>query len=454
MKFRKVLTSLTFRYIARYLAALTASVFVLQGALYGYFTYTYFGSISETIVDELAVLQGIYADHSVAGVTDHIDDQYRVPVVNRFYYLVLDDQGNKVAGDLDASPRYREPVGGWLGFDVALLRWGQSVDVDFLARRKTLDNGYQIMVARNYADAIHNSSLVFSTLFRAMIGTLILGLIGGFFSASSTLNRVETLNLELSRIIRGDPSERLKLVGEVGHVRELSVIMNTMLDQMESLMLGVRRVSDNIAHDLRTPLTRMRNQLSQLRSGLARATAEDIDGIIHECDDLLAAFNALLRISTLETGKRSSASVDVDLTALLRDVVELYEPLAYEKHIALRLQANPQICQGEADLLFQMFVNLLDNAVKYTPENGVIDVVLDSAGAGKHRVLISDSGPGIAAVDLKNVFRRFFRVESSRSEHPGHGLGLSLAQAIAQYHNGSVELKSNDPGLQVWVNLP
>ena len=454
MKFRKVLNSLTFRYIARYLAALTASVFILQGALYGYFTYTYFGDISETIVDELAKLEGIYADHSMEGVTAHIESQYRVPAVNRFYYLVQDEGGGKVAGDLEVSPRYRELVGGWFGFDVALLRWGRSVDVDFLARRSILDNGFQLMVARNYADAIHNSSLVFSTLFRAMIATLILGLIGGFFSASATLNRVETLNRELSRIIRGDPSERLQLVGEVGHVRELSVIMNTMLDQMESLMLGVRRVSDNIAHDLRTPLTRMRNQLSQLRSSLARATTEDVDSIIHECDDLLAAFNALLRISTLETGKRSSASVDVDLTALLHDVVELYEPLAQEKHIALKLQASPQVCQGEADLLFQMFVNLLDNAVKYTPENGVINVVLETSSAGGHCVLISDSGPGIAASDLKNVFRRFFRVESSRSEHPGHGLGLSLAQAIAQYHNGSVELKSNNPGLQVWVRLP
>ena len=130
MKFRKVLNSLTFRYIARYLAALTASVFILQGALYGYFTYTYFGDISETIVDELDALQVIYADQSIDGVTAHIDSQYRVPAVNRFYYLVLDERGGKVAGDLEVSPRYRELVGGWLGFDVALLRWGRSVDVD------------------------------------------------------------------------------------------------------------------------------------------------------------------------------------------------------------------------------------------------------------------------------------------------------------------------------------
>jgi signal transduction histidine kinase len=454
MKVRKVLTSLTFRYIARYLAALTASVFVLQGALYAYYTYSYFGSISESIVDELDTLEGIYSRESVPGVNAYIDGQYRVPTANRFYYLLLNDVGGKVAGDLEVSPRYREFTGGWLGFDVALLRWGRSVEVDFLARRETLPNGYQLMVARNYADAIENSSLVFSTLFRAMIGTLILGLIGGFFSASATLNRVEGLYRELSRVIRGEPSERLQLVDEVGHVRELSVIMNSMLDQMESLMQGVRRVSDNIAHDLRTPLTRLRNQLSQLRAGLSTATPEDVSGIIQECDDLLASFSAVLRISTLESGKRSSASLELDLGQLLRDVVELYEPLAQEKNIALTFEQRSQRCTGEADLLFQMFANLLDNAVKYTPEHGSIEVLLEQLSSGGHSVLINDSGPGIAMADRKNVFRRFFRVESSRSEQPGHGLGLSLVQAIARYHNGSVEILADNPGLRIRVNLP
>ncbi|MEH6583539.1 MAG: HAMP domain-containing sensor histidine kinase [Halioglobus sp.] len=454
MKVRKVLTSLTFRYIAKYLAVLTLSVFLLQGALYGYFSYNFFGSLSETIVEELDTLQLIYNGQSIAGVTTYIDDQKAIPAVNRFYYLVLDEHGGKVAGDLEASPNFKEFSDGWVGFDVALLRWGESVEIDFLARRTDLGHGFQVMVARDYAGALEQSSLVFSTLFRAMIATLILGLIGGFFSASSTLNRVESLNSELSRIIRGDPSERLQPVLEQGHVRELSIIMNSMLDKMESLMLGVRRVSDNIAHDLRTPLTRMHNQLSQLRAGLSQATPEDVDNIIHECDDLLASFNALLRISTLETGERSTAATDVDLAALLRDVVELYEPLASEKHIDLSLKATSQICRGEANLLFQMFANLLDNAVKYTPDHGCIEVLLETHREGEHCVWISDSGPGISAADRKSVFRRFYRIESSRSEQPGHGLGLSLVQAIARYHDGAVLLLPNNPGLRVRVILP
>ena len=454
-KIAKVLTSLTFRYIAKYLAVLTLSVFMLQGALYTYFSFTYFGGLNEAIVEELETLEIIYNGQSVAGVTAYVEDQYRTPAADHFYYLLLDRQGNKVAGDLDASPRYREFSSGWMGFDLAFLRWGQQLDVDFLARRATLDNGFEVMVARKYADVITQSSLVFSTLFRALVATLILGLIGGFFSASSALDRIENLNLELSTIIRGDRSKRLTLDEKKGYLRDLSVEMNSMLDQMESLMKGVRRVSDNIAHDLRTPLTRMRNQLIGLQGAGHLDTAPDVDHLVAECDDLLASFNALLRISTLESSARSSsAAAEVDLGGLLQDVYELYEPLAQEKNIAFNLKAASGKCKGEADLLFQMFANLMDNAVKYTPERGSINVELQAGAGHSHRVTISDSGPGIAPEERENAFRRFYRVESSRSQQPGHGLGLSLVKAIAQYHDGSVNLRSNSPGLTVEVLLP
>jgi signal transduction histidine kinase len=444
---REVANSLTFRYIVKYVTVLSATVFALGFSFYVYFSYSSFIELGRSVIDELETLQLVYRGQQLDGVYQYIEDQTSSPSVNRFYYLVTDSAGDKVAGDLPLAPRYREFDDGWLGFEMALQNWGEAIEVEFLAHPMDLGGGYSAIVARGYADIVDRAKLVFRTLVTVMIATLVLGITGGFFSASRALDRVQILNRDISRIIRGAPGQRLHVEEEKGYVRALAKVMNQMLAEMESLMQGVRRVSDNIAHDLRTPLTRMRNNLSQLRGRLSDTVGvAQLDGIIEECDDLLSSFNALLRISALESGSRLAGGSDVELRALLSDVVELYEPLALERD------------RGEADLLFQMFANVLDNALKYTPSGGRIRVQLrpgnSSDGGTGHSIVISDNGPGIPVGERKNVFRRFYRVESSRTELPGHGLGLSLVQAIAQYHHGSVDLGSSNPGLQVRIKLP
>lgn len=458
MQFREVLDSLPFRYIVKYVVVLSATVFFLVGLVYVYYSYTSFAKLGEEVLEELEFLQIIYRGQSLAGVDQYIEDQRVNFAVDNFYYLVTDANGDKVAGDLPLTPRYQEFDDGWLGFEVAQQSRGEEVEVDFLAHPMDLGDGYQAMVATNYADIVSRTQAVFRMLFRVMIVTVALGVIGGYFSAASTLNRIERLNRDISRIIRSDPQQRLDLSGDKGYVRGLGQVVNEMLEEMESLMQGVRRVSDNIAHDLRTPLTRMRNDLSQLKSAVDVEHSERVDRLTEECDELLASFNALLRISTLEAGTGITGGAEVDLQALLQDVVELYEPLAAEADISLTLDAPVGgTCTGEIDLLFQMITNLVDNAIKYTPAGGQVQVRLmnelpDSEFA--HSVTIEDSGPGIPTVERKNVFRRFYRVESSRSEQRGHGLGLSLVQAIAKYHRGDVVLGSNNPGLRVRIRLP
>jgi len=455
VQIREILRSLTFRYSVKYVTVLSASVFVVVGLFYLYFSYTSFRELGESVLEELQSLEVIYRGQGLEGVAVYIEDQKSRPAPQRFHYLVTGSAGDKVMGDLPASPSYTELQDGWLSFEVALQDWDGAVDVDFLARPLALDENYRAIVARDYADIVDRAELVFSNLIRVMVATILLGVIGGFLSAANTLNRIEKLNRDISRIIRDAPGQRLDVSGEKGYVRGLGLVVNQMLEQMETLMSGVRRVADNIAHDLRTPLTRMRNDLSQLRAGSVVDGHEQLDRVIEECDELLAAFNASLRISTLESGSRLSGGHAVDLGKLLGDVVELYEPLAQERGIVVTLDAPAGcVCIGDVDLLFQMFANILDNAVKYTPLEGRIAVQLRVLEEGGHAVSISDSGPGIPRGERKNVFRRFYRVESSRSERPGHGLGLSLVQAIAQYHRGSVELAANHPGLRVIVVLP
>ncbi|MEQ9464727.1 MAG: HAMP domain-containing sensor histidine kinase [Haliea sp.] len=454
MRILDVLNSLTFRYIVKYVTALSATVFLLLAVLYAYFSYGYFTELRSSILDELEALQLVYNGQGMEGVEQYLADQRNLPTIGRYSYLILDAEGTKVAGDLARTPRYREFSGGWLGFQLALLNWGETVDVDFLARRESLGDGYAALVARNYADAVASGGLVLVTLFRAMIATLLLGIVGGFFSAATTLHRFERLNSELSGIIRGNLSERLSIEGKKGYPRELARAMNLMLDQIGSLMQGVKLVSDNIAHDLRTPLTRIRNQLSQLRQRLDPAGQDEVDRIIEDCDSLLSSFNALLRISALESGSRAPVQARVALSGLLGDLAELYEPVANDKQVSLRLEIAGNVeCAGDSDLLFQMCANLLDNAIKYTPAGGCIDVTL-AARRDTVEIQVADSGPGIDPADRKNVFRRFYRVESSRGEQPGHGLGLSLVQAIVHYHRGSIALEDNEPGLRVVVNLP
>lgn len=461
MQLREVLSSLPFRYAAKYVTTLSATAFVIVGLFYIYFSYTSFQDLGEDVLEELETLQIVYRGQSLAGVQLYIEDQRAAVALNRFYYLVLDGSGEKVAGDLPVAPRYREFDAGWLGFELALQSRGEEIEAEFLAHPQELGDGYRAIVASNYMDIVARAELVFQTLFRVLIVTVVLGVMGGFLSAASTLKRVEKLNQDISRIIRSAPQDRLNVSDERGYVRGLATIVNEMLEQMESLMQGVRRVSDNIAHDLRTPLTHMRNELSQLRDVADAGHAEHVDSIIEECDELLASFNALLRISTLEAGSGLTGGKDIDLCALLSDVLELYEPLAQEKDIVLEFDSSEARGAlktiGEVDLLSQMFANLVDNAIKYTPANGHICVRIGEEGVGtpwRNRIVIEDSGPGIPTVERKNVFRRFYRVESSRSEQPGHGLGLSLVQAIAQYHHGEVMLASNNPGLRVRVRLP
>ncbi|MDX1975215.1 MAG: HAMP domain-containing sensor histidine kinase [Rickettsiales bacterium] len=272
-----------------------------------------------------------------------------------------------------------------------------------------------------------------------------------FVISSFVVSRINTIASTAREIMdTGDLSRRISIDTNWDDLSNLAQVLNGFLARVESLMDGIREVSNNIAHDLRTPLTHLRNQIEELKT--KPVTDSDIDALLTESDRILAIFHSLLRIANIEKTKRHQAFEDVNLATLLQDVAELYEPVAEEKSIHLMLQQQDrQIIKGDRHLLFQLFANVFSNAIKFSPVGGEVSVRIDADKNGVG-VLIDDRGPGISTSEKEAVFRRFYRGDASRSTE-GNGLGLSLVKAIVDLHQGSIVLEDNNPGLRVRVTL-
>jgi signal transduction histidine kinase len=279
---------------------------------------------------------------------------------------------------------------------------------------------------------------------------------GLFIISYYVTKRINSIVATAERIrTTGDLSQRIPIDSRWDDLSKLSVTLNHMLQDIEQAVDGVRTVSDNIAHDLRTPLARMRNRMEEMRATPVGSELchESMQQLIRECDALLNTFQALLRISNIENGKRYTNTKTVSLSTVLADVVELYEPLAAEKNITFITHLEPCTIIGDKDLLFQLFANLCDNAVKYTPEGGHISLSMQHH-KNSVSVAVCDTGAGVPDAQKGKVFQRFFRTDESRST-AGSGLGLSLVSAITRMHQGSITLSDNTPqGLCVKVSLP
>jgi len=313
--------------------------------------------------------------------------------------------------------------------------------------------GRDISEAEAYRDRIR------TTLLWSGLVALAIGVLGGMVMSRNMLRRVEQVNRTAERVMAGDLSDRVPRAGTNDEFDQLAANLNSMLDQIERLMTAMREVTDNVAHDLKTPLARLRARLELALLGPQDGTAqsEAIRAAIEEADRLLATFNALLSIAEAEAGAGRSRFERLDLAAIVGAAVELYEPLAEERGIALRFDSTPgTIIEGDRHLLSQAVANLLDNAFKY---GGGGEIAVGVGRRGGHALItVADCGPGIPEADRESVFGRFVRLEPSRST-PGNGLGLSLVRAVARRHGGTVTLAENrpgarPPGLVVQIDIP
>ncbi len=446
----RLLKSYSFRLALLYMLLLGVSVAILLGFIY-WSTAGYMDRQTHATIDaEIRGLAEQYRQRGLAGLSSLIKERVARDPNGAGVYLLVDDNLSPLVGNLDRWPDAPAGTDGWVVFRLRDRGPDRTEEHSARAQVFSLRGGLQLLVGRDVRDLEATQGLILEALIWGFAITAALALLGGWLMNAGIARRLEAINQTSREIMEGDLSRRIPLTGGGDEFDQLAVSLNRMLERIEALMAGVRQVSDSIAHDLRTPLTRMRTRLELLRSALddsepARAAAEDT---IADAEEMLATFNACLRIARIESGARRAAFEPVDLAALVRDVAELYEPLAADNDQTLTVTAQGEArVIGDRDLLFQAITNLVDNAVKYTPRDGRVNLSATLAG-GAVEVEVADNGPGIPDALRDQVFRRFFRADDSRST-PGSGLGLSLVQAVVQLHKATIELGNNGPGLRV-----
>ena len=460
----KLFRTTTFKLTLVYL-----TVFALFAAfLLGYFALNTRRLITEQITDTVnAEITGLSEQYRLGGIRRlviAVDARARRP--GSSLYLVTTFTGEALAGNVTAlSPGILDNPG-WTETAYRRLdeaEGGDHRDHEALVRVFQLSGGFRLLVGRDLEERERLYHIVLDAGRWSIAIVIILGLAGGLFVTRRVLRRVDAMTETTRTIMGGDLSGRLPVAGTGDELDRLAENLNAMLERIEALMRGLKEVSDNIAHDLKTPLTRLRNRCEQaLRaSGNETEYRAALEATIEESDNLIATFNALLMIARAESGQARDDMKEFDAAEIAHDICELYEPLAEEKGIALKVQADGAApVSGNRELVSQALANLVDNAIKYTEPNkaalngAVPEIVVRALSEGDKILLsVADHGPGIPEADRGRAIERFVRLEQSRSQ-PGSGLGLSLASAVARLHGGELTLEDNHPGLKSIIALP
>ena len=457
----KLFRTTTFRLSLTYLALFSAAAIVAIVYIYWNTTVLLSRQLNQTIDAELKGLAEQYRAGGLDQLVRIVAERSGTP--GNSLYLVADSEGRRLAGNLSAvSPEL----------------WNSLGPVEFVYQRPAtggvekrlafanvfrLASGYRLIVGRDIEDRRELARMVRSAMLWGLGVMALFGIGGGYWVSRKLLARIDALAETTRTIMDGDLTGRLPVTGSGDELDRLSESLNLMLARIEQLMAGLREVSDNIAHDLKTPLNRLRNRVEQaLREPYGEAAYREVlERTIEEADGLIKTFNALLSIARIEAGAGGENREKLDVSALLRDVAELYEPVAEERGIELRAETDaPIFVRADRQLLGQAIANLIDNALKYgAPErssgNGSRPEVEVSAHAEGPiaEIVVTDRGPGVPVPDRERVLDRFVRLEASRSE-PGSGLGLSLVAAVARLHGGILRLEDNEPGLRVVLALP
>src|SRR5271169_1141759 len=451
---RRLVRTHAVRLAALYFLVFAASM--LGVLLFVYWTSANFveRQTEATLDAEITGLAEQYDQRGLSGLVQIVAARSAGDRGDAMLYLVTDPDGRPLAGNIAGWPLGVPARTGWLSFTIEVRVKGHIETHPARGSLIIIPGGYRLLVGRDISDAAAFRDRVKMTLLWSGLVALGVGLLGGAAMSRNLLRRVELVNRTSERVMAGNLSDRVPLGGTGDEFDQLAANLNRMLDQIERLMTAMREVTDDVAHDLKTPLARLRARLELALIGPqdTAAQSEAIRSAIDEADRLLATFNALLSIAELESGARRDQTEPLDLSEIARSAAELYEPVAEEKGFVLSLTTEPGVSiRGSRHLLSQALANLLDNALKYAG-GGAIQIQVHR-GEGRAVLEVSDRGQGIPIADRETVFDRFVRLEPSRST-PGNGLGLSLVRAVVRRHQGTIELADNRPGLRVRLEFP
>ncbi len=461
--FGKLIRTTAFRLTLVYLFLFA----LFAASLLGYFAWNTRRLITEqittTVNAEASEINEIYLRRGLSGLTWTIDRRTLRPGAN--LYLITAPNGVALGGNISALAPGVMATTGWS--ETAYRRMDESDNADHRALVKVteLSNGFRLLIGRDLEERRRLFGIVAKAAQWSVLVVIVLGIGGGIFVARRVLQRIDAMTGTTQRIMAGDLSGRLPVGRSGDELDRLAGNLNAMLERIEALMNGLKEVSDNIAHDLKTPLTRLRNRAEE---ALARSSSEAdyraaLERTIEESDGLIRTFNALLMIARAESGQARGNMDDFDAAEVAHGIHELYEPLAEDDGMTLTVKAAPAQIHGNRELISQALANLVENAIKYGRPSAAAqplgikaarEIVIEARREGDQVLLsVADRGPGIPETDRKHAIERFVRLEASRTQ-PGSGLGLSLASAVATLHGGELRLDDAHPGLVATLALP
>lgn len=451
----KLLKTSTFRLAALYLLLFAISVAALLAYVYWNTAVLLERQTDETIRAEVQALADQYRLRGLTGIIDTVQRRSREETGS--IYLLIDAAGTRIAGNIDRLPAEAVSDREWIEFPLNVMHRGASERHMARAFHADLAGDYELVVGRDVEALRQFAGIIRGTMFGAIIIALVLGLGGGLAMSRNFLRRVDAITDASRTIMGGNMQGRMPVSGSGDELDRLALSLNEMLERIERLMAGMQEVSSNVAHDLKTPLTRIKARVEgALRAGKSADYREALEKTVEDADRLLQTFNSLLSIARAESGQSRSGLAPIDARAILADVAELYEPMAEEQGGALTIVAPEGLdVLADRQLLSQAVSNLVDNALKYGGAEGTASqIAITGAIEGDNVVItVADRGPGIAEADRSRVIERFVRLDASRSR-PGNGLGLSLVAGVMKLHGGRLVLEDNDPGLRAKLMLP